>query len=295
MNHFLNFIIKYNNELQLLFFVGLVFFSWNVENALGIITNYKKWKHASKNVGFIFTNLPGQFILGFFIIKTIHWTGVNHFGLLYYLNIQNSVLLFVCSFIMLDFGEYIYHIIMHKVKRLWMMHAVHHSDEVVDVSTTLREHPLENIIRLTFTLFWIFLSGTVFWALILRQIIQVFTTLFAHINYRLSDKADKIIGLIFITPNLHQVHHHYMQPYTDSNYGDVLSIWDRIFGTFKKMPAKDIVFGVDVYMQKEDIGNFKSILKIPFGKYRISGGKQAKIITMHEHLEPILFENKLSV
>jgi len=295
MNHFLNFIIKYNNELQLLFFVGLVFFSWNVENALGIITNYKKWKHASKNVGFIFTNLPGQFILGFFIIKTIHWTGVNHFGLLYYLNIQNSVLLFVCSFIMLDFGEYIYHVIMHKVRRLWMMHAVHHSDEVVDVSTTLREHPLENIIRLTFTLLWIFLSGTVFWALILRQIIQVFTTLFAHINYRLSDKADKIIGLIFITPNLHQVHHHYMQPYTDSNYGDVLSIWDRIFGTFKKMPAKDIVFGVDVYMQKEDIGNFKSILKIPFGKYRISGEKQDKFTTMHPHVEPILFENKLSV
>ena len=152
MNHFLNFIIKYNNELQLLFFVGLVFFSWNVENALGIITNYKKWKHASKNVGFIFTNLPGQFILGLLIIKTIHWTGVNHFGLLYYFKIHNSILLFVCSFIMLDFGEYIYHIIMHKVKRFWMMHAVHHSDEVVDVSTTLREHPMENIVRLTFTL-----------------------------------------------------------------------------------------------------------------------------------------------
>ena len=72
MNHFLNFIIKYNNELQLLFFIGLIFFSWNVENALGIITNYKKWKHASKNVGFIFTNLPGQFILGLLTIKTIH-------------------------------------------------------------------------------------------------------------------------------------------------------------------------------------------------------------------------------
>ena len=295
MNHFLNFFIRHNNELQLFFFVGLIFFSWNVENALGIITNYKKWKHASKNVGFIFTNLPGQFILGLLIIKTIHWTTVNHFGLLYYLNIHNSILLFVCSFIMLDFGEYIYHVIMHKVKRLWMMHAVHHSDEVVDVSTTFREHPLENIVRLTFTLLWVFLSGTVFWALILRQIIQVFTTVFAHINYRLSDKADKIIGLIFITPNLHQVHHHYMQPYTNSNYGDVLSIWDRIFGTFQEMPAEKIVFGVDDYMQKKDIGNFKSIFKIPFGKYRISEKKQDKITSMHPHLEPTLFKNELPV
>lgn len=295
MNHFLNFIIKYNNELQLLFFIGLIFFSWNVENALGIITNYKKWKHASKNVGFIFTNLPGQFILGLLIIKTIHWTGMNHFGLLYYFKIHNSIMLFACSFIMLDFGEYIYHIIMHKVKQLWMMHAVHHSDEVVDVSTTLREHPLENIVRLTFTLFWVLLSGTAFWALILRQIIQVFTTVFAHINYRLSDKTDKIIGLIFITPNLHQVHHHYMQPYTNSNYGDVLSIWDRIFGTFQEMPAEKIVFGVDVYMQKKDIGNFKSIFKIPFGKYIRLGGKQDKIIKTHAKIKPSFVENEISV
>ena len=65
-------------------------------------------------------------------------------------------------------------------------------------------------------------------------------------------------------------HHHYKQPYTDCNYGDVLSIWDRIFGTFKKLPAEDLVFGVDTYMQKEDTKNFKSLVLIPFGKYRKS-------------------------
>ena len=61
------------------------------------------------------------------------------------------------------------------------------------------------------------------------------------------------------------------------------------------MPAKDILFGVDVYMQKKDIGNFKSILKIPFGKYRISGEKQDKIITIHTQVEPIFVENEISV
>ena len=138
MSHFLNFVIKYGSQIQFILFVGLIFLSWNIENALGIITNYKKWKHASKNLGFIFTNMPVQFIMGVFFLKTIQWSGANHFGILYNLKIHNSILLFVCSFILLDFGEYVYHVIMHKIKRLWMIHAVHHSDEVVDVSTTLR-------------------------------------------------------------------------------------------------------------------------------------------------------------
>jgi sterol desaturase/sphingolipid hydroxylase (fatty acid hydroxylase superfamily) len=268
MNQFTDFITRYNSQTQLFLFIGLLFIAWNIENAFGIILNYKKWKHALSNGLFIFTNLPGQMLLGLFFVKTIHWTGEHHFGVLQKLNIKNPVLLFILTFILLDLGEYIYHVSMHKIKRLWMFHVVHHSDSVVDVSTTLREHPGENIIRLCFTLLWVFLSGTVFWALVLRQIIQVFTTLFAHINYRLPDRIDNIVGTIFITPNLHQVHHHYKQPYTDCNYGDVLSIWDRLFGTFKELPAQDLIFGVDTYMQKEDTENFKSLVTIPFGKYK---------------------------
>lgn len=149
-----------------------------------------------------------------------------------------------------------------------MFHAVHHSDNVVDVSTTLREHPGENIVRLSFTLLWVFITGTAFWMLMLRQIIQAITTLFAHMNYRFSDSADKFISLLFITPNLHQVHHHYKQPYTDCNYGDVFSIWDRMFGTLKRLPAEQLVFGVDTYMDKTATGDFYSLVKLPFGKYR---------------------------
>ena len=151
-----------------------------------------------------------------------------------------------------------------------MFHVVHHSDNVVDVSTTLREHPGENFIRLCFTLLWVFLTGAFFWALLLRQIIQTITTLFAHMHYRLPQKLNNFISLIFITPNLHQVHHHYQRPYTDSNYGDVLSIWDRMFGTFKKQPDEALIFGVDNYMQASEHSNFKKLIKIPFGKYRKS-------------------------
>ncbi len=268
MQHLIDFITHSSQQIQLILFVGILFICWNIENIAALSLGYKKWKHAFLNVPFILTNIPGQFFLGIAFIKIIQWTGARHFGFNYLMNQKNNFLLFAVSFLLLDFGEYVYHVIMHKVKRLWMFHIVHHSDSVVDVSTTLREHPGENIIRLSFTLLWVFLSGTLFWVLVLRQIIQVITTLFAHMNYQLPQKIDKLLGLILITPNLHHVHHHYKQPYTDTNYGDVLSIWDRLFGTFQRLPATSLVFGVDTYMDNEDIGKFKKIFKIPFGRYR---------------------------
>ena len=269
MNYIQQLITAHGSQAELVLFLGLFFTTWNFENIAGVILDYKKWKHAFINAPFIFTNIPGQLLMGLAFAKTMEWTTRHQFGFLYHLAVgKSSFLLFVITFIFLDLGEYVYHVIMHKVKRLWMFHIVHHSDNVVDVSTTLREHPGENFIRLSFTLFWVFISGAVFWALMLRQIIQGFTTIFAHMNYRLPEKVDSIVSLLFITPNLHQVHHHYRQPYTDCNYGDVLSVWDRLFGTFKKMLAEDLIFGVDTYMQKSEIASFKSLFKIPFGKYK---------------------------
>ena len=163
--------------------------------------------------------------MGWLFVKTMQWTGHHHFGLLYHLpGFKNAIPLFLVSFILLDFGEYIYHVIMHRFSRLWMFHAVHHSDNFVDVSTTLREHPGENIIRNSFTIVWIALSGALFWMVFLRQLIQMASNLLVHMNCRLPDKADAIVSAVFITPNLHQVHHHYQKPYTDCNYGDVLSV-----------------------------------------------------------------------
>ena len=268
---FINFITHSADQIQLTLFVGTLFICWNIENIAALTLDYKKWKHAFLNARFILTNSPIQILMGIAFVSTMQWTAKHHFGLAYYFpTFHSQFILFVVTFLLLDLGEYFYHVIMHKVKRLWMFHLVHHSDKVVDVSTTLREHPGENIIRLSFTLLWVFLSGAVFWALVLRQIIQVFTTLFAHMNCRLPNKIDSVLGAVFITPNLHQVHHHYQQPYTDSNYGDVLSIWDRLFGTLKKLPSENVVFGVDTHMKTEDNGNFKSLFKLPFGKYRKS-------------------------
>lgn len=269
MNHLISILTQRPDQVQLILFAGILLLLWNIENIAALTLDYKKWKHAFLNAHFILTNFPIQIVMGIAFVKTMQWTSIHHFGLAYYFpTFHSKLILFTVIFLLLDFGEYIYHVIMHKVNRLWMFHLVHHSDNVVDVSTTLREHPGENLIRLLFTLVWVFLSGAVLWVFIIRQTIQVFTTLFAHMNYALPNKVDSLLGLVFITPNLHHVHHHYQQPYTNSNYGDVLSIWDRLFGTFRKLPSEDLVYGVDTHMKKEENSHFKSLFKIPFGKLR---------------------------
>jgi sterol desaturase/sphingolipid hydroxylase (fatty acid hydroxylase superfamily) len=246
MNRFEHFIAIHGSQLQFIFFIVLFIISWNIEKVAGVIMNYRKWKHGLMNAVYILPTIPVQLLMASAFVKTIHWTTQHQFGFLYHLGVgNNAVLLFLTSFIFLDLGEYLYHIIMHRVGKLWGLHILHHSDKVLDITTTLRVHAGDNFIRLSLTLLWVFISGTAFWVLMLRQIIQSFTTLFAHINFRLPDRIDHILGFIFITPNLHQVHHHYKRPYTNCNYGDVLSIWDRLFGTLKRLPAKDLVFGID--------------------------------------------------
>ncbi|WP_435357704.1 sterol desaturase family protein [Emticicia sp. SJ17W-69] len=264
----MNAIIQYFNHVPdshrvaVLFFA--IFFTWNFENILAFHFNYSKWKHAFTNASFMLWDAPVQLLLGFLFNLLLVWNENHPFGIINHLGIQNPVLLFIISFLLLDFFEYVYHVIMHKFHAFWLFHLVHHSDQNLDVSTTLREHPIETSIRLSFTLLWVFLSGVSFWMLMARQFIQIISNVTAHANLRLSERNDNFLSYFLVTPNMHQVHHHYVLPYTDSNYGDVLSIWDRLFGTFRKMKYEDLVFGVDKEMDKEKLKEFSCLLSMPF-------------------------------
>ncbi|OPC52525.1 sterol desaturase family protein [Elizabethkingia miricola] len=262
-------LLRDGEKIQIAIFFMLFFVGWNLENFISSGLDYKKWKHAFTNMPFIFTSLPAELILSVLFVKTIAWTQLHHFGVIYLLPLDgHPVLLFVVSFLLLDLGEYIYHVVAHKVRPLWSFHAVHHSDKVMDISTTLREHPGDNLLRMLLTLLWVFLSGSLFWVLILRQIIQLFFSLFSHLNFRLPEKTDRIVSLLFNTPNFHHVHHHHKLPLTDCNYGDVLTIWDRIFGTYKRAEAHEIVFGVDYYPKKVETSDFKTLFVLPFRKLK---------------------------
>lgn len=140
----------------------------------------------------------------------------------------------------------------------------HHADNNVDVTTGLRHHPIESILRGMFFFIAIFISGAPMYAVMIFQTLAVLFTAFTHANISLPLWIDRSISFILVSPNMHKVHHHWQQPYTDSNYGLIFSIWDRFFGTYHQLIPGDIHYGLDSYYPNEEDENFIYLMKHPF-------------------------------
>lgn len=262
-----SYFVTHATEFQLYIYAGLLVSLWLAEGLFLNSPFRNKWKHSFTNLLFILTALPVQLFMTIFLLLVSAWVVQHNWGLLNIIPYHGTFFVkYVVGFIVLDFCEYLYHVIMHKAKPLWKFHLVHHTDFQLDVSTTVREHPGETFVRMCFLILWVFLSGASFGVLLLRQTFQTVTNITSHTKFRLHGFSETLIGWIFITPNMHHVHHHYQLPYTDCNYGDVLSIWDRIFGTFGKLDADKTVYGLDTHMDKQVSSSFTRILKIPFAK-----------------------------
>lgn len=255
--------------IQVSLYAGVISILWFAEVFASINPWRNKLKHTSVNLLFIFTALPIQLAVTLVVLLISDWTISHHWGILFILPYAHSIWIkYVFGFFLMDFFEYIYHVTMHKINRLWRFHLVHHTDTELDVSTTVREHPGETFIRVCFLGLWVFLSGASVGLLILRQTVQTFSNIIAHTHFELPKKTDRILGWLLITPNLHHVHHHDRMPYTDCNYGDVLSIWDRIFGTYQEMEHREITYGLDIF-EKASSSNFLDLVKAPFNKYGV--------------------------
>lgn len=143
---------------------------------------------------------------------------------------------------------------------------IHHSDNNVDVTTGLRHHPIESVLRGLFFLAGVIVAGAPVYAVMIYQTALVLATQITHANISLPRWLDKAASFIVVSPNMHKVHHHWQQPYTDSNYGAVLSIWDRMFGTFEKLDPSQIRYGLDKHYPNEEDENFMMLIRKPFQK-----------------------------
>ena len=253
-----------------LILVGGITFFWVLEGALPLFNfGYKKWKHAFPNLFFTATTVIINFALAFLLLKTADWVNLNNFGIINWLPEIPLWLYVILGVLLLDFfGAYLAHFTEHKIKPLWMVHLVHHSDHNVDTTTANRHHPIESLIRFAFTLLGVFLVGTPIAIIMIYQSLSLIATQFTHANIKMSRKTDKLISYIFVSPDMHKVHHHYKLPYTDSNYGNIFSIWDRIFGTFMEFDRDKIVYGVDTFPDEKTNSSLRELLKQPFQGYR---------------------------
>jgi sterol desaturase/sphingolipid hydroxylase (fatty acid hydroxylase superfamily) len=240
---------------------------WLIEGAIPLLSlRYRKNKLRHAYINFSFTLIHLLIHTGFalIIILCSDLARDNGFGLVNWFEIPIWLVILI-SFLVLDFfGGWLVHLVEHKTRLLWNFHVVHHSDNNVDVTTGLRHHPIESVLRGLFFLMGVLVSGAPMYAVMIFQTLLVLSTQFTHANISLPAWFDRSLSYVFVSPNMHKVHHHWKQPYTDSNYGAVFSIWDRIFGTYRYLDPSSIKYGLDRYYPNEEDENWMMLMKRPF-------------------------------
>jgi sterol desaturase/sphingolipid hydroxylase (fatty acid hydroxylase superfamily) len=253
---------------------GLVFF-WMLESIIPLFRfGYRKWQHAGLNLFFTMTTIVINFIFAFGITLTSDWAVQEHFGLLHLVPLPPWLYVLLGLMILDLISAYWIHYIQHQVKWMWKFHLIHHADTWVDTTTANRHHPGESVFRAVFTLIAVFVSGAPAWLVLLYQTLSAALSQFNHANIHLPKWLDKTIGYVIVSPDMHKVHHHFTQPMTDSNYGNIFSFWDRLFGTYIKAETKDLKYGIDTHMKEEENNNMSNLLQMPFQQYRAPVGSK---------------------
>jgi len=247
---------------------GITLF-WVIEGIVPFkFLNYKKWRHSIPNFLLTLTTIIVNFFFAFLLVFAADWTNENNFGIIHLVNSSSTLISIILGLLVLDLiGAYLPHLVQHKVKFLWYIHIVHHTDHKVDTTTANRHHPFESVVRFVFTFIGIFISGAPIGLVLMYQSLSVIASQFNHANIQISNKVDKLLSYVIVSPNMHKVHHHFELPYTDSNYGNIFSIWDRIFGTYMELSEDKIKYGVDTDLDEIQNSKFTSLIKRPFKKW----------------------------
>jgi sterol desaturase/sphingolipid hydroxylase (fatty acid hydroxylase superfamily) len=177
---------------------------------------------------------------------------------------QPPLLEVVVVLLVLDLSFYIAHVAMHKVPAFWNYHLVHHSDPVVDVTTTIRQHPGESVIRYAFMGVFAFALGASPPAFAVYRTWSALNGLLEHANVRCPLWLDRMLALVSTWPHMHKIHHSRAREQTDTNYGNIFSFWDRIFFTFTPSTrGADIHYGLDGF-DDPSIQRLEGLLRLPF-------------------------------
>ncbi len=181
----------------------------------------------------------------------------------------------------LDLIYYMQHRLMHKYKWLWRIHRIHHMDRQLDVSTGIRFHPIEELITMGVKLLGIAFFGVLPISVFIFEVLLNLATMFAHVNARLSFKVDNALRYIFISPGMHRIHHSDHPPETNSNYGFIFSLWDKLLGTYTFISSsgeRKMVFGLEEYRDPK-YQTVQNMLLLPFNprSLRLKQHKKMKL------------------
>lgn len=225
---------------------------------------FDRLDHAISNL--LIAALNGLLGIVFFAeltLRTIDWAEMNSFGLLRLIDI-GTYKEGIAAFLLFDLWMYSWHVVNHRIPLLWRFHRLHHSDLEMDTTTALRFHPGEIIFSSLLRLVVIPVLGMSFLHLLIHELLLYTIILFHHSNIGLYEKWDRMMRVFIVTPNMHRVHHSQEWDETNSNYSSVLSIWDRLFRTFRKRDdTLTIRFGLMIF-QESKWQRLRGMLITPF-------------------------------
>jgi sterol desaturase/sphingolipid hydroxylase (fatty acid hydroxylase superfamily) len=217
-----------------------------------------------RNVGMIAISVVLAIVAGGVAPLPIAWSEASNFGLLHRI-LGQSLLAVVLGIFIIDLCAYAVHVILHKTPTLWRVHRVHHADTELDASSGIRLHPFELMILLGSLTMVLPLLGVSMLSYVIYNTLALPWFLLNHSNMKYPVWFERWGSLVMSTPNWHRVHHSSHQPETDSHYGCLFSVWDRLFGTARKADVPKIEFGLNRFRGPGEQTVWQ-LLKMPFTK-----------------------------
>jgi sterol desaturase/sphingolipid hydroxylase (fatty acid hydroxylase superfamily) len=220
-------------------------------------------RHRFPNLALAALTLSLNFAFNAGAVIATAWLTARGFGLLAGVPIPAPAMLLL-GIVVLDGSTYACHRLLHALPPLWKVHAVHHSDPLVDVTTTTRQHPIEGLWRFLFIMTPAWALGISVEAVAAYRVVSVLIGLAEHTNVKLWQPLDRALSGLVCTPNMHKLHHSRRAIETDTNYGNILSWFDRAFGTFTPSDrAAHVETGLAGF---DDAGSqgLGSLLRLPF-------------------------------
>jgi sterol desaturase/sphingolipid hydroxylase (fatty acid hydroxylase superfamily) len=255
------------DQVRLLVLVGLCGFLWSLESIVPLYRyQNSRVRHALPNVALtmilVLTNLALSFSSAYLAGFTVR-LGVGLFPLF----VLSKCTQLVLGVVALDLFAYFAHVLLHKSWLGWQFHRVHHSENAVDVTTAFRQHPGETVWRILWQLSAVVVFGIPLWAVAIYLILSALNAQMEHANIRLNETVDRLLRLIIVTPHMHKAHHSRDQIETDSNYSNIFSFWDRLFGTYTaEIDFQRLRYGLDGFDASEK-QTLRGLLKMPFMNY----------------------------
>lgn len=260
--------LEFTEQTRILLLVAACVVLWSAESLIPLYADRRqRLRHALPNIALAFLLVATNAALSYCSARISAYSVDHRIGLLAWTAAGTWVTI-AASLLGLDLSGYAAHVSLHKLAIGWRFHLVHHSERQVDVTTAFRQHPVETIWRILWQMGATAILGIPLWIVVIYLVLSALNAQLEHANIRMHPGLDAWLRLVFVTPDMHKAHHSRRQQETDSNYSNIFSFWDRIFGTYTgRIGFGELRYGLDGYDGPE-WQTFTGLLRLPFLRQR---------------------------